>query len=260
MTYTHSQEETLALSQLRDESLRKWGIPVILSSLPLMLQVALMLFFAGVLDLLWSLNIIVAGIVSSVMSITVFFLMFTTFAPVYYLHAMSRGGKRLKFGSGHPCAYKSPQSWLAYRLSHFVIRRVAGKDAVLYRDWSRSDLYVLRYDEGAYRRRVADVLKWISRSFADNIETAIHIFGCLQDLPIEDISWVQEWTWTADRDRINFEFFRNLRCGWNESVRRFMGELCLRRRSAEGIDAIQLKDLSYIASADLVACSESEGA
>src|SRR6266446_7680910 len=49
-----SHKDAIAIRQMRFEGLLKWKVPMILSLLPLLLQFALVLFFAGVLDLLWA--------------------------------------------------------------------------------------------------------------------------------------------------------------------------------------------------------------
>ncbi|RPD52653.1 hypothetical protein L226DRAFT_460509, partial [Lentinus tigrinus ALCF2SS1-7] len=51
--------------QYRMDGLHKWNLPAILSLLPLLLHLALLLFFAGLVDFVWDLNGII-GIVSAV--------------------------------------------------------------------------------------------------------------------------------------------------------------------------------------------------
>uniref|UniRef100_A0A0W0G972 DUF6535 domain-containing protein n=1 Tax=Moniliophthora roreri TaxID=221103 RepID=A0A0W0G972_MONRR len=46
--------EALALCQLHRDSFEKWGVSSFLSALPILLEVALLFFFVGVLDLLWN--------------------------------------------------------------------------------------------------------------------------------------------------------------------------------------------------------------
>ena len=46
-------KDAVALRQMRYEGLIQWHVPGILSILPLLLQLSLVLFFIGLLDLLW---------------------------------------------------------------------------------------------------------------------------------------------------------------------------------------------------------------
>lgn len=88
--------------QFRHNGLINWHIPEIIAFLPILLQYALAFFFIGLLDLLWSLNFIVAGIVTSFVSASLAFLVVTTVLPA------------LRADSPH----RSPQAlaiYLAYR-------------------------------------------------------------------------------------------------------------------------------------------------
>ncbi|KAI0371284.1 hypothetical protein BV20DRAFT_1051695 [Pilatotrama ljubarskyi] len=90
-----SRERT-RIRQYRYDGLRKWRVPEIILCLPILLQVALVLFFAGLLDLLWSLHPAVAGVVTAIVSVAMLFAALTTLAPPLYAD----------------CPYKSPQSWV----------------------------------------------------------------------------------------------------------------------------------------------------
>ncbi|KAI0360450.1 hypothetical protein OH77DRAFT_1393088 [Trametes cingulata] len=90
-----SRERT-RIRQYRYDGLKKWRVPEIILCLPILLQVALVLFFAGLLDLLWSLHPVVAGVVTAIVSVAMLFVALTTLAPPLYAD----------------CPYKSPQSWL----------------------------------------------------------------------------------------------------------------------------------------------------
>ena len=66
-------KDAVALRQMRYDGLKKWHVPGILSTLPLLLQLSLVLFFIGLLDLLWSLNTFVAAYVSAVVGMVMLF-------------------------------------------------------------------------------------------------------------------------------------------------------------------------------------------
>ncbi|OCH94360.1 hypothetical protein OBBRIDRAFT_817205 [Obba rivulosa] len=65
------RETRVRQRQYRMDGLQKWRLPAVLSFLPVLLHIALLLFFAGLLDFAWSLNRAVA--------ITSFILVFVTF-------------------------------------------------------------------------------------------------------------------------------------------------------------------------------------
>ena len=111
---TLPHKDAVALRQMRYEGLMKWHVPGILSILPLLLQLSLVLFFVGLLDLLWSLNTPVAACVSAVVGMVMLFLIATTALPALQL-ALTRD-KHLRVPQ---CPYKSPQSWLFYRVARW---------------------------------------------------------------------------------------------------------------------------------------------
>ncbi|KAI0791939.1 hypothetical protein C8Q75DRAFT_753678 [Abortiporus biennis] len=69
--------------QFRHDNLISWKVPEILALLPTLLQLALVLFFVGLVDLLWSLNTVVAGIASSLVIIFITTLLVTPAIPVF---------------------------------------------------------------------------------------------------------------------------------------------------------------------------------
>ncbi|OCH90790.1 hypothetical protein OBBRIDRAFT_730174, partial [Obba rivulosa] len=71
-----------------------WRVPEILSLLPILLLASLVLFFTGLIILLWTLNDIVAAISTALISCLFIFFAFSTIAPSLWLD----------------CPYKSPQA------------------------------------------------------------------------------------------------------------------------------------------------------
>ncbi|TFK44089.1 hypothetical protein BDQ12DRAFT_717277 [Crucibulum laeve] len=107
-----SHKGAIALRQMREEGLIAWKVPYILSTLPLLLQLAFILFFAGVVELLWTLNNVVAGTISCAVGLLFLFLGGTTVLPTMQSIFISDPHVRVK-----QCPYKSPQSWAFYRLA-----------------------------------------------------------------------------------------------------------------------------------------------
>ncbi|ESK86027.1 hypothetical protein Moror_9405 [Moniliophthora roreri MCA 2997] len=66
---------------LRRDSFKKWGVPSVVSALPILLEVALLFFFVGMLDLLWNRHLVpfVASLVAVSFSAGLYFL--TTLLP-----------------------------------------------------------------------------------------------------------------------------------------------------------------------------------
>ena len=109
--------ETFAMNQMRREGLEKWRVPAILSALSLFLQVALLLFFIGLLDFLWHLNDAtpVAIVISVFCGITFLFLATTTVLPAFQF--LIHASYRLRVPQ---CPYKSPQAWAFCRLGFYL--------------------------------------------------------------------------------------------------------------------------------------------
>ncbi|KAK7013609.1 hypothetical protein VNI00_019475 [Paramarasmius palmivorus] len=129
---TRTPGEDLALRQLRRDSFEKWGVALFLSALPILLEIALVLFFVGVLDLLWTLQPILFGVCLAAIGLSVGTYLLTTFLPTItitrdqarFIHTpFVDGNSQLSsyrdFGQlayHFICPYKSPQAWVVYKL------------------------------------------------------------------------------------------------------------------------------------------------
>ncbi|KAK7037843.1 hypothetical protein VNI00_010804 [Paramarasmius palmivorus] len=118
-TPTSTPAEALALRQLRRDSFEKWNVPAFLAALPILLEIALILFFAGILDLLWGLHRIpfLVSLVAVGLSAGLYFI--TTLLPTLTMPRnlkMDIKWQRFeKLSYQFICPYKSPQAWLFYR-------------------------------------------------------------------------------------------------------------------------------------------------
>ncbi|OCH86300.1 hypothetical protein OBBRIDRAFT_855454, partial [Obba rivulosa] len=94
-----------------------WRIPEILSVLPILLLLSLVLFFIGLLILLWGLHHIVAAITTALVGALFTFFAFTTLAP----------------SIRHSCPYKSPQAlltlWMVDRMQDIILIQMARRAA-----------------------------------------------------------------------------------------------------------------------------------
>ena len=132
---TLPHKEAVALRQMRFEGLIYWRVPEILSLLPLILQVSLVLFFVGLLDLLWSRNQFVAACVTIAVGIVLLFIVITTALPT--LQQIVTSNEHLRIVQ---CPYKSPQSWLFYQFTtarFLLVTRALGLPWSKTRDSSR---------------------------------------------------------------------------------------------------------------------------
>jgi len=99
-----SARDALRIRQIRFDALRSWKVPQILAALPVILQAALLLFFAGLLTQLWNVTeYTTAGVVSAAVGLTLFIVLITTVTPAH-----CRG--RTPHEKSTP--FRSPQSWI----------------------------------------------------------------------------------------------------------------------------------------------------
>ncbi|TFK82455.1 hypothetical protein K466DRAFT_655706 [Polyporus arcularius HHB13444] len=88
--------ESIRIRQYRYEGLRRWCVPEIIMCLPILLQASLLLFFIGLLDLLWTLHPVVATVATAIVSVSMLFVTTASFLPPFF----------------PSCPYKSPQAWV----------------------------------------------------------------------------------------------------------------------------------------------------
>lgn len=87
-------QQIALLRQYRLDNLEKWRVPAIVATISILLLASVIIFLAGLLVLLWTLNPVVAAVSTSLAAILLAVLVFTTIMPT--------------FSSG--CSYLSPQS------------------------------------------------------------------------------------------------------------------------------------------------------
>ncbi|KAK7037842.1 hypothetical protein VNI00_010803 [Paramarasmius palmivorus] len=172
-TPTSTPAEALALRQLRRDSFEKWNVPAFLAALPILLEIALLFFFAGLLDLLWGLHRVpfIVSLVAVGLSAGLYFI--TTLLPTLTIPKNLRidimHGRFERLSYQFICPYKSPQAWLFYQFVCKILRPLSEfwkstkgfegiyrKPAPALRyhiespasDWSSFDLRVVRqYDQ-----------------------------------------------------------------------------------------------------------------
>ncbi|KAJ8083508.1 hypothetical protein PM082_009382 [Marasmius tenuissimus] len=180
-THTRTPAEALTLRWLRHESLEKWHVPTILASLPILLEIALFLFLAGVLELLWARHPVPFALALMVIGAASLFYLGTTIAPgvdiirqALQITPELRGGRigqytysAIDFASKLPptelvCPYKSPQAWAAFKILR-SISFLPGFLRALYmirrQEW-KSCLY--RKERWAFTGAMSSFMNWSS--------------------------------------------------------------------------------------------------
>ncbi|KAI3603443.1 hypothetical protein WG66_014307 [Moniliophthora roreri] len=214
-TTTRTPGEALTLRQLRRDSFEKWGVSSFLSALPILLEVALLFFFVGVLDLLWNRHRVpfVVCFVAISFSAGLYFL--TALLPTLMVpRDQTDDIKERRFNRlscQFICPYKSPQAWLVYRLSSVILRPLL-KISVINdffhkkarglwdhvmspaQDWSSFDLWVVRqfdrhdqlpviwdsFDLKVYELRA---FEWAVTMFRDSPSMIPHLQNVLKTIP-----------------------------------------------------------------------------
>jgi hypothetical protein len=90
-----SLKERVCLRQLRYDSLNRWGIPTIISGISSMLQLALFLYLSGIVVLLWTIETLVAAVLTAVIGTFFASYAMTCLLPIFYT----------------TCPYKSSLAW-----------------------------------------------------------------------------------------------------------------------------------------------------
>ncbi|KAK1233335.1 hypothetical protein PQX77_003511 [Marasmius sp. AFHP31] len=139
--HTRTPKEALALRWLRNKSLEKWHVTTIRTSLPILLELALFLFLAGLVELLWTRHPVPFAIALTIVGLAGLFYIGTTIIPsieiirqavqvtpkVWEMSFEWCTDSPVDFITALPpmefvCPYKSPQAWAAFRVSRALFR------------------------------------------------------------------------------------------------------------------------------------------
>lgn len=189
-------KEGISVRQLRYDGLMAWKVPNILMSLPVLLQLSLILFFLGLLDLLWNLNYIVASFVTAVAGFAILFVVVATFLPSCQRY----------FGADHRarCPYKSPQAWAVHRLIARVVRFrnalwspfPAERDSPFFKDktWVDADYtwcaMKKQLDPTQVSNDMVRGLVWIDKHLENSVNMVFSIYHCIKSIPPEESAQV----------------------------------------------------------------------
>ncbi|KAK7023637.1 hypothetical protein VNI00_016599 [Paramarasmius palmivorus] len=159
-TPTRSQAETLALRELRNASFQKRAISSFLAMPPILLEIALLLFLAGVLELLWTLHIVPFSVVAVAVGCSAGLYLVTTVLPPLTMFGLAVVPSYIsdRFNDHihafhNICPYKSPQAWWLFWFCSKVVRHSStaksffakrNRTLIRMRDWSMFDLSLVR--------------------------------------------------------------------------------------------------------------------
>ncbi len=146
--------ESARLRQYRLNGLLKWRVGMIVVALPIMLQLASLLFLVGLLVLLWALHSTVAAITSALASLFFAFFLAVTIMPVWKTD----------------CPYRSPTSLMIYAVlrttRNATMQILQPLCKVIYTAYATVVCGIPQLDclHGlAYPRRQSDVPTWLGR-------------------------------------------------------------------------------------------------
>ncbi len=103
---TASPRQNVLVRQLRFEAWEDWKVPAGISAIPALLETAVVLFLIGLVVLLWTLDFVVASIITIATSITLLIASTVTVLPAFY----------------HRCPYKSPTGWACVLIWDAIVR------------------------------------------------------------------------------------------------------------------------------------------
>ena len=95
MWETEPAQDAIWLRQIRYNAFQKWKVPLIVALLPGLLELALILFMAGIVAMLWTLNSLLALIVTFVTASFAVIVFVMVVIPAFFPH----------------CPYRSPAGW-----------------------------------------------------------------------------------------------------------------------------------------------------
>jgi len=173
--------DAVRVRQARFDSLEAWKVPQIMGGLPVVLLVALMLFFSGLLIQLWNANDpTTAAAVTFVVSLTAILVIVTTVIP----SCISMQPSRTSFAP-----FRSPQAWLFFIIFRWLQNWYDHKFDVwkeyppILSSWSEFDLHFLKIEtEDMFDHSISSVhraLRWVVEVLRNSSEMEKSLVWCL---------------------------------------------------------------------------------
>ncbi|KAG7100284.1 hypothetical protein E1B28_002057 [Marasmius oreades] len=212
-TNTRTPGQALALRWLRHRSFEAWHVPTILASLPMLLEMSLFLFFAGLLELLWTRHAVPFAIALAVVGLAIMFYLTTTILPglsiiqqVLRINSEFASDPYLNLESIQIlptidliCPYKSPQSWLAFRLisSTFHLTHFLFLYSIIIQfipSWKSYNSYIRQWRFNEFiSKNMLDLSAWPSLDL-NVIQRFSSIEGCPDLYGLKGLRWLVQET------------------------------------------------------------------
>ena len=96
--------ENVLVRQIRFEEWHKWKVPAVIAAIPAMLEVAVILFLIGMIAFVWTLQRLIAIVVTIAIAAVIFATSVVTILPVLSCH----------------CPYRTPTGWALVVLFDFL--------------------------------------------------------------------------------------------------------------------------------------------
>lgn len=188
--------ENTRIRQFRFDGLKRWRVDILMSLLPLLLQMSLVLFFAGLIVLLWTVETTVAAIVTVLTGIWTLFWLATIIIPSICCDCPYKSTEALALFSSvqiskHFClllwSLSRPfQSALPTPLRRYFDTPDSNGDSSLqcYHSWSDREKACIRREAGYILDQ--RTLLAASVTLMDDSLLDVVIRPCLQDLPREE--------------------------------------------------------------------------
>ncbi|PSS06613.1 hypothetical protein PHLCEN_2v3569 [Hermanssonia centrifuga] len=179
---TASPRQNIILRQLRSEAWVKWKVPAGIAAIPALLEVAVVLFLVGLIVFVWTLDFVVALVISISAGIILTIAFIITTLPAFFQH----------------CPYKSPTGWACAFIYDMVIRNLYGirsrfDDSFFhvvpyFPSWRHRDLHISRKLSTEVSDCVEDgMLPWDEDSTTEHIKTIAQMRPLVQAL-----AWAHE--------------------------------------------------------------------
>jgi len=176
--------DAVRVRQMRYDSLEAWKVPQIIAALPVVLIVALLLFFTGLLVQLWHVSEHTTAIaVTAVVAFTALLVIFTTGAPAY----CSTRRNRASF-----VPFRSPQAWFFFVAARQIQHRLnltyfwfsGGKFPPILSSWNAFDLHFLKIEKGDWFQHdissIHRALRWASETLSTSKIVESCVLWCLE--------------------------------------------------------------------------------
>jgi hypothetical protein len=192
--------DSVALRQFRYASWKRWDVQRWRDVVATLLQLGLVLFFGGLIILLWQLNKVVAGLVTVTAGFSIGCLLVSIVLPVLY----------------RSCPYRSALSWSLRRPLEFIILRIArllkGVDSEFIRQitwlkhrcsWTHRDFDTMGRRSDVSRQALDGVLDVLRAR--PSLRTLDDISPCLYTLDLESPGIDPKTVWAVIVAALNLE-------------------------------------------------------